>query len=220
MTDEELRRQVAAELCWDPQVDSKVIQVSTDSGTVTLRGTVDSLRQKQAGSRAASRVRGVIRIANELRVRIPREDQRDDDDLRGDVLEALMLDGSVPMTVDAQAHDGLVTLTGTAQWHYQREEAELRTAEVPGVACINNAITLAQPDAGAASDAEAAIKAAFRRNAVIEADGLSVETSSGVVVIVSGTVSSWVSHDHALAAAWSAPGVTQVDDRIRVESRL
>ena len=219
MTDEELRRQVAAELCWDPQVDSKVIQVSTDSGTVTLRGTVDSLRQKQAGSRAASRVRGVIRIANELRVRIPREDQRDDDDLRGDVLEALMLDGSVPMTVDAQAHDGLVTLTGTAQWHYQREEAESRTAEVPGVACIDNAITLAQPDAGAASDAEAAIKAAFRRNAVIEADGLSVETSSGVVVIVSGTVSSWVAHDLAVAAAWSAPGVTQVEDRIRVESR-
>ena len=113
MTDEELRRQVAAELCWDPQVDSKVIEVSADSGTVTLRGNVDCLRQKRAGSRAASRVRGVIRIANELQVRIPGRDQRDDEDLRGDVLEALMLDGSVPMTVDAQARDGLVTLTGT-----------------------------------------------------------------------------------------------------------
>jgi osmotically-inducible protein OsmY len=219
MTDEELRRQVAAELCWDPQVDSKVILVSANSGTVTLRGTVDSLRQKRAASRAASRVRGVIRIASELRVRIPRGDRRDDDDLRGDVLEALMLDGSVPMTVDAQAHDGLVTLTGTAQWHYQREEAESRTAEVPGVACIDNAITLAQPDAGAASDAGAAIKAAFRRNAVIEGDGLSVETSSGGLVIVSGAVSSWVAHDLAVAAAWSAPGVIQVEDRIRVESR-
>src|SRR5215475_2066648 len=116
MTDDELRRQVAAELSWDPQVDSEMIEVSADSGTVTLRGTVDSLRQKQAGSKAAARVRGVIRVANELRVRVPGRDQRDNDDLRGDVLEALMLDGSVPMTVDAHAQDGLVTLTGTAQW--------------------------------------------------------------------------------------------------------
>jgi osmotically-inducible protein OsmY len=124
MTDDELRRQVAAELSWDPQVDSEVIDVSAGSGTVTLHGTVDSLRQKRAGGKAAARVRGVIRVVNELRVRIPDGDQRDDDDLRGDVLEALMLDGSVPMTVDAQAGDGLVILTGTTQWHYQREEAE------------------------------------------------------------------------------------------------
>jgi osmotically-inducible protein OsmY len=71
------------------------------------------------------------------------KDRRDDEDLRGDVLEALMLDVSVPMTVDAQARDGFVTLTGTAQWHYQREAAELRAAGVPGVAGIDNTITCA-----------------------------------------------------------------------------
>jgi osmotically-inducible protein OsmY len=218
MTDDELRRQVAAELSWDPQVDSEMIEVSADSGTVMLRGTVNSLRQKRAGSEAAARVRGVIRVANELRVRIPGRDQQDDDDLRGDVLEALMLDGSVPMTVDAQARDGLVTLTGTAQWHYQREKAESRTAEVPGVACINNAITLAQADSGDAGEVGAAITAAFQRDAVLEADGLSVETFPGGLVILSGTVRSWVAHDHAMAAAWSAPGVMQIHDHISVEN--
>jgi osmotically-inducible protein OsmY len=218
MTDDELRHQVAAELSWDPQVDSEVIEVSADSGTVTLRGTVDSLRQKRAGSKAAARVRGVIQVACELRVRIPGGDQRDDDDLRGDVLEALMLDGSVPMTVDAQVRDGLVTLTGTVQWHYQREEAESRTAQVPGVVRIDNAITVARTDAGDAGDAVAAITAAFRRNAVLEADELWVEMYSGGLVILSGTVSSWAGHDHAVAAAWSAPGVMQIDDRISVEN--
>jgi osmotically-inducible protein OsmY len=216
MTDDELRCQVAAELSWDPRVDSEAVEVYADSGTVTLRGTVASLRQNRAASKAAARVRGVIRVANKLRVRIPDRDQRDDDDLRGDVLEALMLDGSVPMTVDAQARAGLVTLTGTAQWHYQREEAESRTADVPGVTRIDNAITLTQ--AADAGDAGAAIKAAFRRNAVLEADGLSVETFSGGLVILSGTVRSWAAHDHAMAAAWSAPDVTEVYDRIRVEN--
>jgi osmotically-inducible protein OsmY len=216
MTDDELRCQVAAELSWDPRVDSEAVEVYADIGTVTLRGTVASLRQNRAASKAAARVRGVIRVANKLRVRIPDRDQRDDDDLRGDVLEALMLDGSVPMTVDAQARAGLVTLTGTAQWHYQREEAESRTADVPGVARIDNAITLTQADdAGAAG---AAIKAAFRRNAVLEADELSVETYSGGLVILSGPVRSWAAHDHAVAAAWSAPGVTEIDDRICVET--
>jgi osmotically-inducible protein OsmY len=216
MRDDDLRRQVAAELFWDPQVDSEAIDVSAADGTVTLRGTVASLWLKRAGGSAAARVRGVTRVANELRVHVPDADRRDDEDLRGDVLEALMLDVSVPMTIDAQARDGFVTLTGTAQWHYQREAAESRTTDVPGVAGIDNAIVLTQ--APGAREAADAISGAFRRDAVLPAGVLSVETSSSGLVILSGTVSSWAAHDHAVAAAWSAPGVTQVDDRIQVDS--
>ena len=216
MRDDDLWRHVVAELSWDPQVDSDEIEVSAADGTVTLRGTVATLRLKQAGGRAAARIRGVTRVANELRVQITDRDRRDDEDLRGDVLEALMLDVSVPMTVDAQARDGFVTLTGTAHWHYQREAAEFRAANVPGVAGIDNAISLTRTSD--AREARDAIRDAFRRDAAIEADGLTVETSSAGLVILSGTVSSWAAHDHALAATWSAPGVIQVDDRIRVES--
>ena len=216
MKDDDLCRHVAAELSWDPQTDSQAIEVSAAGGVVTLRGTVASLRLKRAGGRAAARVRGVARVNNELRVQIPDNDRRDDEDLRGDVLEALMLDVSVPMTVDTQARDGFVTLTGTAQWHYQREAAEFRTANVPGVAGVDNTIALTQtPDAREARDA---IRTAFWRNAAPEVGGVSVETSSDGLVILSGVVSSWAAHDHAVAIAWSAPGVTQVDDRIRVES--
>jgi osmotically-inducible protein OsmY len=215
MTDDDLRRDVAAELRWDPQVDGAAIEVSAVGGMVTLRGTAASLRHKRAGGNAAARVRGVTRVANELRVQIPDRDRRGDEDLRGDVLEALMLEGSVPMTVDAQARDGLVTLTGTVEWHYQREAAESRTASVPGVVGIDNVIALAQaPDARAAADA---IRRAFRRDAVLGAGRVSVETCPRGLVTLSGTVGSWAAHDHAVAAAWSAAGVTDVDDRIGVE---
>jgi osmotically-inducible protein OsmY len=224
MTDDDLRRDVAAELYWDPQVGSPAIEVSAASGMVTLRGTVASLRHKRAGGNAAARVLGVTGVANELRVQIPDRDRRDDEDLCGDVLEALMLEASVPMTVDAQARDGIVTLTGTVEWHYQREAAESRTAAVPGVAGIGNAITLAEAAeaAGAAGAAGAraaadAIGCAFRRDAMLDPDRLSVETFSGGLVILSGTVSSWAAHDRAVAAAWSAAGIADVDDRIGVE---
>lgn len=215
MTDDELRCDVAAELSWEPQVDSKAIDVSAGDGTVTLRGTVPSLRHKRAAGRAAARVHGVTRVVNELAVQLPDRDQRDDDDLRGDVLEALMLDGAVPMTVDASVREGLVTLTGTAEWHYQRSEAEYRAVSVPGVIGVESAIALTQsPDA---HEARAEISRAWRRNAMLNAGGISVDTISFGVVVLSGTVRSWAAHDDAVAAAWSAPGVTEVDDRIRIE---
>jgi osmotically-inducible protein OsmY len=217
MDDDDLRHQVVAELNGDPRLNSETFQIQAADGTVTLRGTVASLRLKRAADRAVARVRGVASIANELRVQLPARDRRDDEDLRGDVREALMLDTSVPMTVDARVRNGFVTLTGTVQWHYQREAAESRAAHVPGVAAIDNAITLTQaPDADAAREA---ITGAFRRNATLDADVLSVDISSDGLVTLSGTVSSWVAHDEAVATAWSAPGVTQVEDRIRVDSR-
>ena len=85
MTNDDLRRDVVAELYWDPRVGGSAIEVSAASGMVTLRGTVASLRHKRAGGNAAARVRGVTRVANELRVQLPDRDQRDDEDLCGDV---------------------------------------------------------------------------------------------------------------------------------------
>ena len=134
MSDDDLPRRVVAELSGDPQVDGAMFQVSAVGGTVTLRGDRAQPPGEAAAASAVARVRGVVSIANELMVQLPAADRRDDEDLRGDVLEALMLDISVPMTVDAGARNGFVTLTGTARWHYQREAAESRTAGVPGVA--------------------------------------------------------------------------------------
>jgi len=215
MTNDDLQLDVAAELSWDPKVDSQEIAVSADNGVVTLRGTVGSIRQKREAKNAAARVYGVTEVSNELQVRMLDRSKREDADLRGDVLQALMLDSGVPMTVDAKVRDGFVTLTGTADWQYQRNEAEFLTASVPGVFGIENDITLISTPDG--SDIKNDISNAFRRSARLDADELSVDTTSYGTVILAGAVSSWAEHDEAVAAAWSAPGVTEVDDRILVE---
>src|SRR5271165_4987864 len=106
MTNDDLRLDVAAELSWDPRVDSRAMAVSVDDGAVTLRGTVGSLRGKREAGKAAARVYGVTEISNELQVRVLDGSKRNDADLRGDVLRALMLDSLVPNTVDAKARDG------------------------------------------------------------------------------------------------------------------
>ena len=214
MTNDDLQLDVAAELSWDPKVDSQAIAVSADDGAVILRGTVGSFREKREAGKAAARVYGVTEVSNELHVQML-DRRRDDADLRGDVLQALMLDSGVPMTVDAKVRDGLVTLTGTAQWQFQRDEAEFLTASVPGVLGMDNDITLTSTPDG--RDIQRDISDAFRRSAKLDAEELSVDTTSYGAVILAGAVRSWAEHDEAVAAAWSAPGVTEVDDRIVVE---
>ena len=141
--DNGLTADVSDELFWDPRVDSEAIAVSADDGKITLRGTVGSLREKREAQKAARRVFGVTSVDNQLQVRLL--SSRSDAELRGDVLQALMLDGLVPATVDANVTDGFVTLTGTAEWQYQRDEAEYVTSNIVGALDVYDEIDLEHP---------------------------------------------------------------------------
>jgi osmotically-inducible protein OsmY len=212
--DNELAADVSDELFWDPKVDNAAIAVSANDGKITLRGSVGSLREKREAKKAAQRVFGVISVDNELQVNLMDDQQREDADLRSDVLQALMLDSLVPATVDAKVEDGFVTLTGTADWQYQRDEAEFVASNIVGTLDVFDEIELTYPtpDAG---DVQESIKKAFKRNAAIDANDLIISTRNGTVTI-DGTVGSWAEHDEAIDAAWAAPGVTSVDDEMTV----
>jgi osmotically-inducible protein OsmY len=49
----------------------------------------------------------------------------------------------------------------------------------------------------------------------VDANRITVETY-GSEVILKGTVRSWIEREEAERVAWSAPGVTRVEDRIVV----
>jgi len=214
VSNNDLERSVTDELYWDPKVDNAAIAVSADDGVVTLRGTVGSFRQKREATQDAERVFGVESVKNDLQVRIMNQDRRDDAELRGDVLQALMLDSIVPSTIDAKVDDGMVTLTGTANWQFERDEAEFVAANVLGVVSVDDEIDLVPPTP-TAGDVQHSIKKAMERNAKLDADSVSVDSSNGTITL-DGTVSSWADHDEAVSAAWAAPGVTNVKDHIHV----
>jgi osmotically-inducible protein OsmY len=148
MTDEELAKNVAAELAGDPRVDSTLIDVVADGGEVLLRGTVGSFWQKREAQRAAERVDGVTGVDNIIDVRLLTEHRRADAELRADVLHALSLNGMVPSTVDATVDDGAVLLSGTVDFEHQREEAVRIAGNVPGVVEVNNDLFLNPPLTG------------------------------------------------------------------------
>jgi osmotically-inducible protein OsmY len=212
--DTNLTADVSEELFWDPKLDSTAIAVSADDGKITMRGTVGSLREKREAKKSAERVFGVISVDNQLQVRLMNDAKRDDADLRGDVLQALMLDSVVPKTVDAKVEDGFVTLTGTANWQYQRDEAEFVASNIVGALDVFDEVELEYPTPNG-GDVKESIKKALKRNAALDADDLRISTDSGTVT-VKGTVSSWAEHDEAIDAAWAAPGVTAVHDDLMV----
>jgi osmotically-inducible protein OsmY len=214
MTNEELQRAVADELLFEPKLDSKEIAVSAADGIVTLRGTVGSFRQKREATNAARGVYGVTDVDNQLDVRILDDAEHDDAELRGQVLQAMMLDSMIPTTVDAKVDHGYVTLTGSANWKFERDEAEFVAGNVPGVTGLEDHIQLMLPTPPP-GDIKHDIEKALERSAKVDADGLSVDTSNGTVTI-DGAVSSWAEHDDVVAAAWDAAGVRDVVDNISV----
>ena len=208
ISNDELVGHVADELLWDPKVDSAAVAVSAQDGTVTLRGTVGSFREKREAQKAAERVWGVIGVENELEVKLMSDSKRDDADLRGDVLKAMMLDALVPDIIDALPTVFRHPSRGSADWQYQRDEADFVASNIRGVTGLVNEIELTGPPP-TSGDVKDGIKDAFKRNAKLDANDLSVETS-GRTVTVKGTVSSWAEHDQAIDAAWAAPGVQKV----------
>jgi osmotically-inducible protein OsmY len=214
LSNDELTKNVTDELFWDPKVQSTSIAVASDGGTVTLRGTVGSFREKREAKKAAERVYGVTSVENELNVRLMTDNARNDADIRGDVLQALVLDTLVPSTIDAKVVNGEVSLTGEAEWQFQRDEAMQVAGNIRGVVEVWDQIAIVGPPPDAL-DVKDAIARAFDRSAKLDANALTVETSQGTVT-VKGTVQSWAEHDEAIDAAWAAPGVRDVHDRIVV----
>ena len=212
--DNNLVADVSDELFWDPKVDNVAIAVSANDGKITLRGTVGSLREKREAQKATQRVFGVTSVDNQLQVRLMTDQRRADADLRGDVLQALMLDSLVPKTVDAKVTDGFVTITGTVNSQYQRDEAEFVASNIVGALDVYDEIEIKHPTPNAA-DVQESIKKAFKRNAALDADYLDVSTNNGTVT-VTGTVRSWAEHNEVLDAAWAAPGVTSVRDDMTI----
>ena len=214
-TDEEIRRDVEAELRWDPDLDATDIAVAVKNGVVTLTGFVKSYTHKYAAEMDAKRVAGVSGVANEIQVRLPDVDSRPDPEIARDAVAALK--NELPYSwekIKVIVRSGWITLEGDVDWNYQREAAEKAVRNVKGALGVINSLVV--KPAVKPSEVRKQIEEAFRRSALVDASRVRVETV-GSEVVLSGTVRSWAEREEAERAAWAAPGVTKVDNRITVK---
>jgi osmotically-inducible protein OsmY len=213
-SDAEIEKDVKEELRWDPDLDASDIAVSVKNAVVTLTGFAKSFSDKLEAEAAVKRVAGVAGVANDLEVRLPAADQRPDPEIARDAVAAIK--SQLPISAEkikVVVKNGWVTLEGEAEWQYQRTTAEAAVRKIKGVKGITNAILL-KPRAKP-SEIKHKIEEALKRSAEIDANRIDVE-ADGSVVVLKGTVRSWVEREEAERAAWSAPGVTSVVDQITV----
>ena len=214
-TDVRVRDAVMRQFEWDPEVDASAVGVAARKGTVTLTGYIDTYSGKLAAERAAKRVRGVRAVANDIEVRLKLA--RVDSDIAADVARALELRSTIPAGVQAAVHNGHLTLTGQVNWFFQKRDAEKAVRHIRGVQDVTNYIDVA-PQA-VERDVRHRIVEALHRNANLDARHITV-TVAGGKAILTGTVGSWLQRESAERAAADAPGISRVENRIAVESRL
>jgi osmotically-inducible protein OsmY len=214
MTDRELQENVQEALDWEPSVETEDIGVTVEKGVVTLRGDVKSYAEKTGAERVALRVYGVKAVANDLNVRIGSALTRTDSDIALAAVNALKWNSQVPAgKITVTVRQGWVTLKGEVDWNYQRDTAARVVRELLGVIGVENGITV-KPRVSVA-DVESKIEAALKRSAEVDARRINVGVTDGKVVL-SGNVRSWAEREEARRAAWAAPGVRDVEDRIAV----
>jgi osmotically-inducible protein OsmY len=212
--DFELSADVTSELAWDPSIRNEDIAVSVRDGVVTLAGTVDTYSQLYAAERAIEHVKGACAIVNDLAVKLPGAHERSDADIAHAAVNALRWNVQVPDDkIRVKVSNGWITLEGEVGLYYERTAAERAVRPLMGVRGVTNMISLRPVPAP--NDLKQRIKAGLKRQAELDADGVTVETS-GSRVTLRGTVRSMLERREAERAVWRAPGVTRVDNELMV----
>jgi osmotically-inducible protein OsmY len=212
-TDQELQQDVLAELKWDAEIQPNEIGVSAKDGVVTLTGWVDSYLKKWSAEEAAHKVAGVKAVANDIEIKLATE--RTDPDIAEAAVHALEWDAFVPTDkVHVTVSKGWVTLKGEVEWQYQKQDAERVVRRLTGVKGVTNLITV-KPRV-TPSELKKKIEDALVRNAEIDANKITVEVQ-GSKAVLRGRVRAWAEKEEAARVAWSAPGISSVENLITVE---
>ncbi|MGW0434153.1 BON domain-containing protein [Micromonospora sp. NPDC003197] len=215
-TDRDIQNDVLDELSWEPRIQPNEIGVSVTEGVVTLAGWVENYAKKWAAERAAHRVNQVRAVANDIEVRLPSAAERSDPEIATAVAQTLEWDAVVSIReLDVTVSHGWVTLRGEVEWEHQKRAAERAVCQLSAVRGVSNGIFVRPGNQPTPDDLTQQIKNALTRTAEADAEHIDIQVQDDVIML-SGTVRSWLEREVAERIAWSAPGIVDVHNHITV----
>lgn len=216
--DRQIRDEVEAELDWDPSFDSRQVGVAVKDGIVTLSGHVNAFPDRWAAQKAAQSVADVKAIANEIQVMLPFDTKRSDTEIAEAALNAIKSNESIPAAhLKLTVREGWLTVEGHVNWRYQSNAVDTAVRAVYGVKGVDNLIVIKPLAVNvSAASVKTKIESAFQRHAHRDAKKIRVTVDDGVVTL-EGEVPNWQEREDAQSAAWAAPGISRVDDRLIVK---
>ncbi len=214
-TDTELKNDVLSELKYEPSVKATDIGVLVKNGTVTLNGYATSYLERWEAVHAVKRITGVKAIADDIEVKLPGSLHRTDGDIAAAAASQIDWSTTIPTgTVEITVREGRITLGGAVEWYYQKNAAENVVSHISGVKGVTNLISI-KPKLKA-TEVETAIRSAFERHAMLDANMIQVETS-GNKVVLRGKIRNYDEREEAERVAWAAPGVFSVDNQLTMK---
>ena len=214
-TDIEIQRDIQAELEWEAYLNSSEIGVAVKDGVVALSGKVNSFSKKMALEKAVKRIAGVRALAEDIEVGMSPEVVKSDSEIAQAVLSVLKWNTTIPdEQIYVKVEDGIVKLEGETNWDFQRSSAQSVVENLSGVRSVINLITI--KTGLTAANIHEQISSAFERHARIDSGKIDVKVE-GNKITLSGKVRSWAEKEDAETAAWLAPGVEAIENKLEVE---
>lgn len=213
-TDKQLKHNIENELEWEPSIEASSIGVAVHDGVVTLSGHVSSYLEKIMIEKTVRQVAGVRAIAEEMTVRYPSDKKISDDEIAARICNLFDWDVMIPKDkISVKVEHGWVTLSGAVDWQFQSKAACKLAGRIGGVVGVGNLIEIRKTPTP--SDVRDKIVAAFKRNANLDSQAITVLTEGGKVTL-GGRVQFWHEREIAERAAWAAPVVVEIEDNIDV----
>jgi osmotically-inducible protein OsmY len=218
MDDQSLQHAVVEELTWARHVDASDVTVAVHEGVVTLSGNVRTLIEKKLANRSVWHLQGVVGVRDNIAVQPPDVHRHSDAELADRATRTLEWDALIPgHAISVTAEAGVLTLTGAVDEPHFRAEAEERVQQLAGTVRVDNKIVV-RASADVAVDLRGKVLRALARHSELDSSGITVEVHGEQVTLL-GSVPSFVQRRIAENAAWAAPGVIDVVDRLQVHRK-